>query len=89
MLIEFETWGTGPGRGLRGKVRVDRPGEAPRAVAVRLERETGLSVCGGPRVEGSASGATHFQVSLGRSLGRGYGYEPKSDLWFSIRNGTR
>lgn len=84
--VHFQSWGTGaPGDGYA----IERDAEgAVRAVVRSLERRTGLSVCAGPRSEGTAleqgePSENHYAVTLGRPC-RGGGWTPEAEVWFSI-----
>lgn len=81
MRVAFRAWGRGPAAGIRGTVRV-REEEMPWAAVVRrLERETRLACCGGPRHD--CDGV--WEVQLGRRLRTG-GFEPMSLVFFTYRS---
>lgn len=89
-MVGFSTWGRGPGRGIRGKVRVTSTRSAIEAVRARLSRETGLIVvtC---RWDGSALDrgkvtAQHYQITMGAPIPRknGGGYGVRGEVWVAI-----
>lgn len=92
ILVPFQTWGRGPGSNVEGSVRLEPTGysdDTAEAIARRLERETGLRVCAGPRSEGSSLDGKarleshHYAITLGYPVSGG-GYSPEAEVWFSF-----
>ena len=57
-----------------------------------IERRSRLSVCGGPRidyVDYTRNGATVYEMTLGRSLGAGQGYEPREQVRVRVSEVSR
>lgn len=84
--VAFSTWGRGAGADIDGVVRTNELRTAIDAVVRRVERETGLHCCGGPRLDSTTQGKPIYQATFGRRV-HGGGYEPKSEVWFSIESG--
>ena len=89
-LVAFTLWGAASKLGLSGgKVRVAAGQSAIARVVARLERDSGLVCCGGPRSEGTALErgrpvADHWAVTLGQRC-HGGGFTPEGEVWIAIQ----
>ena len=87
--IKFTTWGRKASELNFASYAVCQEHETPiEAVSRSIERSTGLTICAGPRNDGTAMEnnepvANHYQLALGTPC-RGGGYSPEAEVWVSV-----
>lgn len=91
--IRYATWGRGTSELDLGTSCRRLGGESDLDAVVRsVCRRTGLSICAGPRNEGTAlvrnqPVARHYAFTIGRPVSRrlGGGYTPVAEVWVAIK----
>lgn len=83
--IEFNAWGYGPFDSPSYALVEHDELDIVDAVVRAIERKSRLSVCAGPRPEGTdlETGAAHYAMTLGKPLSSG-GYSPEAEVWISL-----